>query len=289
MRFVNFVTVDQGVRRPGIGALRPDGSIVDLNKTEPSLRPPLGTIILKEAEALDLARQTAARPDAVLAQDPQLLAPILPSKVICIGLNYRDHALETKSPIPEEPVVFNKFRTAITGPNAEIRLPRESPEVDFEGELVVVIGTFGRRIPRDRAMDYVFGYTIGHDVSARDWQKNKGGKQWLLGKSFDTFAPLGPAVVTKDEIPDPHALKIQTRVNGEVMQDSNTSEMIFRIDELIAYISQVATLEPGDLIYTGTPAGVGVARSPQRFLKPGDVVEIEIEKLGVLRNACVAD
>jgi 2-keto-4-pentenoate hydratase/2-oxohepta-3-ene-1,7-dioic acid hydratase in catechol pathway len=168
-------------------------------------------------------------------------------------------------------------------------LPHETDQVDFEGELVVVIGASGRRIPRAKAMDYVFGYTIGHDVSARDWQKNKEGKQWLLGKSFDAFAPIGPEVVTKDEIADPHALKIQTRLNGEMMQNSNTGEMIFRVDELIAYISQVTTLEPGDLIFTGTPSGVGVARNPQRFLKPGDVVEIEIEKLGILRNEFVAD
>ena len=212
-----------------------------------------------------------------------------PGKVICIGLNYRDHAIETKAPIPKEPVVFNKFPSCLVGHGDHVKLPRESNQVDFEGELVVVIGRSGRRITRDRAMDHVFGYTIGHDVSARDWQKNKEGKQWLLGKSFDGFAPIGPTIVTKDEIADPHALRIQTRLNGEVMQDSNTSEMIFRIDELIEYVSQVTTLEPGDLIFTGPPAGVGVARTPQRFLRLGDVVEIEIETLGVLKNQFSAD
>jgi 2-keto-4-pentenoate hydratase/2-oxohepta-3-ene-1,7-dioic acid hydratase in catechol pathway len=212
-----------------------------------------------------------------------------PGKVICIGLNYRDHAIETKATIPKEPVVFNKFPSCLVPSGAKVPLPRESDQIDFEGELVVVIGKSGRRIPRERAMDHVFGYTIGHDVSARDWQKNKEGKQWLLGKSFDAFAPIGPEIVTMDEVPDPHALEIQSRVNGEVMQDSNTGEMIFKIDELIAYVSQVTTLEPGDVIFTGTPAGVGVARNPQRFLKPGDVVEVEIEKLGVLTNEFFAD
>jgi 2-keto-4-pentenoate hydratase/2-oxohepta-3-ene-1,7-dioic acid hydratase in catechol pathway len=287
MRLVSFRRPGQS---PSVGVMRTDGGVVDLHQSDSSLPKTLREIIAGGPDLLARALASANRPNAVVIAEPKLAAPIPdPQKVICVGLNYRDHAIETKTPIPKEPVIFNKFPTAIVGPNETVRLPRESPQIDFEGELVVVVGKRGRRIAREQAMDNVFGYSIGHDVSARDWQKHKEGKQWLLGKTFDTFAPLGPTVVTKDEIPDPHALKIQTRLNGEIMQDSNTGDMIFRIDELIAYVSQVATLEPGDLIYTGTPAGVGLARTPQVFLKPGDVVEIEIESLGVLRNPFEAD
>jgi 2-keto-4-pentenoate hydratase/2-oxohepta-3-ene-1,7-dioic acid hydratase in catechol pathway len=287
MRLVSF-------RRPGrepvAGLLNADGDVIDLHQSDPSLPKSLRQIVAGDPDLLARVRATASRRDAVVVAEPRLVAPIPdPPKVVCVGLNYRDHALETRSQIPKEPVIFNKFPTAIIGPTETVRLPRESTQVDFEGELVVVVGKRGRRIPKELAMDHVFGYAIGHDVSARDWQKHKEGKQWLLGKSFDTFAPLGPWVVTKDEISDPHALGIQTRLNGEIMQNSNTGDMIFRIDELIAYVSQVTTLEPGDLIYTGTPAGVGVARMPPRFLKPGDVVEIEIDSLGVLRNPFEAD
>jgi 2-keto-4-pentenoate hydratase/2-oxohepta-3-ene-1,7-dioic acid hydratase in catechol pathway len=277
-----------GTRSPAV--VRKDGHAVDLTQTDPELPSSVRGIIAAGPKTWIRVAAVCDRKDAIQIANPTFAAPIPdPGKVICIGLNYRDHAIETKAQIPTEPVVFNKFPSCIVGPGAQVKLPRESPQVDFEGELVVVIGKTGRRIPREQAFDHVFGYTVGHDVSARDWQKNKEGKQWLLGKSFDGFAPLGPAIVGKDEIADPHALKIQTRLNGEVMQDSNTGDMIFKIDELIAYVSQVTTIEPGDLIYTGTPAGVGVARNPQRFLKPGDVVEIEIEKLGVLNNEFIAD
>lgn len=210
-----------------------------------------------------------------------------PRKIICIGLNYRDHALEQGAPIPKEPVVFSKFPTSLTGHEQPIRLPAVSDEVDFEAELVVVIGRTGKDIPQDRAMQHVAGYMVGHDVSARDWQKKKDGKQWLLGKSFDTFAPMGPWLVTAEEVPDPHALPIRLRLNGQVMQESNTSQLIFSVPYLINYVSQVATLEPGDLLFTGTPAGVGFARTPPVFLRKGDVVEVEIEGLGLLRNAVV--
>jgi 2-keto-4-pentenoate hydratase/2-oxohepta-3-ene-1,7-dioic acid hydratase in catechol pathway len=168
-------------------------------------------------------------------------------------------------------------------------LPRVSREVDYEAELVVVIGKRGRYIAEDQARNYVAGYTIGHDVSARDWQLRKPGGQWLAGKTFDTFAPIGPALVTADEIRDPHRLSIELRLNGQVMQRSNTEQMIFTVDKLVAYISQVVTLQPGDLIFTGTPPGVGFARKPPVFLKPGDIVEIEIENLGILRNPVTAE
>src|SRR5262245_4211882 len=168
----------------------------------------------------------------------KLLAPILdPPKVLCIGLNYRDHAAETGAPIPREPVVFCKFQTAIIGPEEPIVLPKVSQKVDFEAELVLVIGKGGRDIPRERAMSHLAGLTVGHDVSARDWQLEKDGKQWLMGKTFDTFAPIGPYIVTLDEAGDPHELAIKLRLNGHTMQDSSTRQMIFRADELIAYLS----------------------------------------------------
>jgi 2-keto-4-pentenoate hydratase/2-oxohepta-3-ene-1,7-dioic acid hydratase in catechol pathway len=216
-----------------------------------------------------------------------LLAPIPdPGKVICIGLNYRDHAVESKMAIPPEPVCFGKFGNTIIGSGAPIRLPRVSSQVDYEAELVVVIGKRGYEIPRERALDYVAGYCNGHDVSARDWQINKPGKQWMLGKTPDTFAPIGPWLVTSDAV-NPGELPIELRLNGRVMQSGNTREFIFGIDILIAYLSQLMTLEPGDLIFTGTPAGVGMGRDPQVWLKPGDVVEVEIQGLGVLKNPVI--
>ena len=199
-------------------------------------------------------------------------------------MNYADHARETKAAIPSCPVVFNKFATALLPHEGTVRLPRESQQVDYEAELVLVIGRTGRHIAESDARGHIAAYTCGNDVSARDWQKDKPGGQWLSGKSFDTFAPCGPWMVTADEIPDPGKLGIQLRLNGQVMQDSNTRELIFSVDQLVSYISQFCTLHPGDLIYTGTPSGVGMGRNPPVYLKPGDVTEVEIEGIGVLRN-----
>ncbi|MEX0867555.1 MAG: fumarylacetoacetate hydrolase family protein [Pirellulales bacterium] len=214
-----------------------------------------------------------------------LLPPIgEPQKILCIGLNYADHARETGQPLPTEPLVFSKLNTALRGSGHQIALPNVSEQVDYEAELVVIIGEDGRNIAEHEALEYVAGYTIGCDVSARDWQKGKPGGQWLLGKSFDGFAPIGPWFVTADDVPDPHQLDISLRLNGQVMQQSNTREMIFKIDELISYISQVCTLTVGDLLFTGTPAGVGAARDPQVFLRSGDGIEVEIEGLGTLRS-----
>lgn len=210
-----------------------------------------------------------------------------PQKIICIGLNYSDHAAEQNLQPPREPVVFSKFVTALTGHNQAVELPSVSTKVDYEAELVVVIGQGGRMIDEADGMKHVAGYMIGHDVSARDWQKEKDGKQWLCGKTFDTFAPCGPDFITADEVKDPHQLNISLRLNGEVMQDSSTNKLIFSIPKLVAYISQVFTLAPGDLIFTGTPPGVGDARKPPVYMKPGDVTEVEIEELGILRNPFV--
>jgi 2-keto-4-pentenoate hydratase/2-oxohepta-3-ene-1,7-dioic acid hydratase in catechol pathway len=211
-----------------------------------------------------------------------------PHKIICVGLNYRDHAEETGAPIPKEPVLFSKYATTLVGHGDAIVLPPVSQKVDYEAELVIVVGKKGRHLQADTAAEYVAGYTVGHDVSARDWQLEKDQKQWLAGKTFDTFAPMGPEIVTADEVPDPHALPIRLRLNGQTLQDSNTTQMIFRVGQILAYVSQIVTLQPGDLIFTGTPPGVGIARKPQVWLKAGDVVEVEIVGLGVLRNPVVA-
>lgn len=286
MRLVTFQTPTQG---PRAGAL--DGDVViDLAATDPSL--PVSVRLLLEAGEQTLRRAEAAAksPKRVVVENAKLLAPIPdPQKVIGVGLNYKDHAAEQGLKLPADPVIFSKFPSAVIGPDEPIVLPIVSQEIDFEAELVVVIGQRGKNIPEDRALEYVAGYTVGHDVSARDWQQRKDGKQWVLGKSFDTFAPSGPALVTKDEVPNPHSLAIKFRLNGETMQDSSTSQMAAKVQEIIAYISQVFTLVPGDLIYTGTPPGVGFARRPPVFMKPGDICEVEIESLGILRNPCVAE
>jgi 2-keto-4-pentenoate hydratase/2-oxohepta-3-ene-1,7-dioic acid hydratase in catechol pathway len=220
--------------------------------------------------------------------DVALLAPIpRPPKFICVGLNYRDHAIESNMAIPKVPTIFNKFPNVVIGPGETIVLPKESTQPDYEAEFAVVIGSGGRRIPASKAMDHVFGYTIVNDVSARDLQLAT--TQWLMGKTCDTFAPMGPAIVTKDEIADPHAIDISLEIGGEVLQNSNTRELIFKVPELIEFISSVVTLEPGDVISTGTPSGVGFARKPPRYLKDGDECIVRIQGLGELRNPVAAE
>ena len=215
-----------------------------------------------------------------------LLAPVVPSSIICIGLNYRRHAQETGAKIPEFPVVFFKGINTLQHPGDPIFLPTfmKSDEVDYECELAVVIGRAGKNIPRAQALDHVLGYTCCNDVSARDWQIKRGGGQWCRGKSFDTFSPLGPVLVTPDEIPNPNELKIRTVLNQQVMQDWNTNDMIFDVPTLIEFLSGSTTLLPGTVILTGTPHGVGMAQKPPRWLQPGDRVSIEIEKIGSLQN-----
>ncbi|WP_237558768.1 fumarylacetoacetate hydrolase family protein [Candidatus Methanodesulfokora washburnensis] len=219
----------------------------------------------------------------------ELLAPLSnPPKIICLGLNYFDHAEEQGREPPKDPVIFLKPRTSIAGPFEDIPVPFDyTTQVDYEVELAVVIGRKGKRIPEEEAMNYVFGYMVFNDLSARDIQF--GDKQWTRGKSLDKFAPMGPWITTRDEIRDPYSLRMRTLVNGEVMQDSSTAKMAIKIPRIISVLSKGMTLEPGDIIATGTPAGVGVFRNPQRFLKPGDIVEVEIENLGFLRNRIVAE
>ncbi|HXI71708.1 MAG TPA: fumarylacetoacetate hydrolase family protein [Verrucomicrobiae bacterium] len=221
----------------------------------------------------------------------KLLAPIQPSSIICIGLNYRRHAEETGAKIPEYPVVFFKGINTLLNPGEPIQIPTHlrSDEVDYECELAVVIGRACKNVSRQNALDHVLGYTCCNDVSARDWQIKRGGGQWCRGKSFDTFSPLGPVLVTPDEIPNPNELKIRTVLNGQVMQDWNTNDMIFDVPTLIEFLSGSTTLLPGTVILTGTPHGVGMAQKPPRWLKPGDSVSIEIEKIGTLTNPVIEE
>jgi len=217
----------------------------------------------------------------------QLLQPVFPMNIFGIGLNYREHARETQSDLPENPIVFMKPTTAVIAPGEAIPLPRcctRGPEVDFEGELAVVIGSTACNVKESDALQYVFGYTAANDVSARKWQRNAGGKQWIRGKGFDGFCPLGPVLVTADEIPDPQTLTIRTWVNGEIMQESTTADMIFSVAQLISYLSQDTTLRSGTVILTGTPWGVGYVRKPPRFLEAGDEVTVELEGIGKLTN-----
>jgi 2,4-diketo-3-deoxy-L-fuconate hydrolase len=209
-----------------------------------------------------------------------------PGKIVCVGLNYRDHAEEQGAELPKEPLLFAKFTTALIGPGEPIVIPPLVTKCDYEAELGVVIGTRVRNVSKENAFEAVHGYLCANDVSARDLQFSDG--QWTRGKSPDTFCPVGPRLVPRDEVADPHALKIRALVNGEVLQDSTTANLIFGVDDVIAYASQTSTLEPGDLILTGTPAGVGVFRTPPRLLQPGDEVTIEIERLGSLSNPVVA-
>jgi 2-keto-4-pentenoate hydratase/2-oxohepta-3-ene-1,7-dioic acid hydratase in catechol pathway len=222
----------------------------------------------------------------------RLIAPISPCNVMGIGLNYRGHAREMNRPLPEFPMIFVKTTNSLQDPFAPIMLPRSSNashEVDYEGELAVVIGRAAKNVSREHALDYVFGYTVANDVSARDWQFKWGNGQFCQGKGFDTFCPLGPVLVTADEITDPGQLAIRTWVNGELRQESNTSDLIFDVPALIAFLSASKTLLPGTVILTGTPSGVGAGFQPPRYLQPGDTVAIEIEGIGTLENPVLAE
>jgi 2-keto-4-pentenoate hydratase/2-oxohepta-3-ene-1,7-dioic acid hydratase in catechol pathway len=220
----------------------------------------------------------------------KVLAPIAPAQILCIGLNYRRHAVESGAKIPERPVLFMKAANTLQNPASPILIPThlKSSEVDYECELAVVIGKTCKNVPRESALDYVLGYTCANDVSARDWQIKFGGSQWCRGKSFDTFCPLGPCLVTRDEIPNPNSLQLRTMLNGQVMQDWNTNDMIFSVAELLEFLSGSTTLPAGTVILTGTPHGVGMGQKPPRWLQAGDEITIEIEGIGRLTNP-VAD
>ena len=242
-------------------------------------------------EYVEHGRSTDRQPggEAVTLGEVRLHAPISrPEKIVAIGLNYEDHAAETGAEIPQKPVVFTKYPNTIVGPGGPIRIPPIAEQIDYEAELAVVIGRTARNVPESEALEYVFGYANANDVSARDLQFSEGG-QWTRSKSLDTFMPLGPFIVTRGEVPDPQSLSIRAILNGEVVQDGTTSKMIFSVAELVAFLSTGMTLVPGDVIITGTPPGVGMARDPQLWMKPGDEVSIEIESLGTLTNPVEAE
>jgi 2-keto-4-pentenoate hydratase/2-oxohepta-3-ene-1,7-dioic acid hydratase in catechol pathway len=282
MRFVTFE--QDGRLKPGL--IHGSDTVLDLTAIRCATLLDLiegGSETLGKAQ--NLGNGTAAE---VPLSAVRLRAPIpVPRKLICVGLNYRDHAAETGSKIPDVPTIFNKFATAVIGPGDSIVLPKVSKSPDYEAEFAFVIGKGGRHIAGDRWREHVFGYTIVNDVSARDYQRAT--TQWLMGKTFDTFAPMGPHIVTADEIADPHQLDISMTINGEILQNSNTRELIFKIPDLISFLSSVFTLQPGDIVSTGTPAGVGAARKPPRFLRPGDECVIRIAGIGELRNPVVAE
>ncbi len=280
MKLVSFAVVSEGAPRVG---LRLDDSILDLT--------PLGvtdavTAVAAGAEVLQQAIEMPAT-SLIFAAGVRLLAPIpRPPRIFCVGLNYRDHAVESKMEIPKVPTIFLKLGSAVIGPEEAVRIPAMTKQPDYEVEFAIVIGKAGRNIAKEDWREHVFGYTILNDVSARDVQLAT--SQWVMGKSFDTFCPIGPAVVTADEIGDPHNLAIRLSIGGEVLQQSNTRELIFKAPELISYISSITALEPGDILSTGTPAGVGLGRNPQRWLQPGETMVAEVEGLGQLVNPVVA-
>jgi 2-keto-4-pentenoate hydratase/2-oxohepta-3-ene-1,7-dioic acid hydratase in catechol pathway len=242
------------------------------------------TLALLEAgeQALAFARGLKSDNSSVLLSSVHLDCPIASRKIVAVGLNYKDHAIEAGLKIPVSPLCFGKFASSLSGPFDPIQLPAADAKVDFEGELGVIIGRMAKRVAEDDAMRYVAGYVVFNDVSERKWQFDDG--QWTRGKSCDTFAPNGPFLVTADEVPDPGTLRITTRLNGEIVQDSNTNQLIFNVPKLVSYFSHSFTLHPGDLIATGTPAGVGFSRKPPLYLKEGDVVEVEIERIGCISN-----
>ncbi|MFC5405953.1 fumarylacetoacetate hydrolase family protein [Cohnella soli] len=284
--------------------VRTDRGILDISKAaevygagEASLPLDVMAVIQGGASSLDSLQSfltslpTDLEPSILRNEEEVIYGPCVtnPQKLICVGLNYRRHAEETNSPIPEYPILFNKFNNALSGHQASISIPNATNKLDYEAELAIVIGRRAKNVAKEEALNYVFGYTTVNDLSARDLQLRT--PQWLLGKSCDGFAPLGPNLVTADEVGDPNQLVIQSYVNGEIRQNSNTADMIFACDEIVSYISQHMTLEPGDVILTGTPEGVvlGLPADQQVYLKPGDEVSIYIEKIGTLTNRIIAD
>jgi len=284
---MKLATFDAG-QEPELGVVL-ENRIVSLSRAAPRLASDMVDLIARWSEVEPEARAIAARAAGAVPLDQvRLLAPIRrPGKIMAIGLNYADHIAESGAERPAHQVWFSKAATAASGPFDAIRIPRGRAYVDYEAEMVMVIGAGGRYLAKADAPKAVFGFCVGDDATERAWQMRT--PQWVLGKSFDTHAPFGPWITTADEVPDPHSLGLRGLVNGEVRQQSNTSQLVFDCWDQIEHLSQAMTLEPGDLIFTGTPGGVGAAMRPPRFLQAGDRVRIEIDGLGAIDNACVAD
>ncbi|XP_034328286.2 fumarylacetoacetate hydrolase domain-containing protein 2 [Magallana gigas] len=288
MRFVQFER--GGDRRVGV-EIRDGGDIVDLCAGDSSIPSDMRSFIEGGQKTLLAAKSVIDRGGSIIPRDSvKIVAPIYnPDKVLCVGMNYKDHCEEQNAPVPIEPVIFNKFPSSIIGPTEDLQYPKETQKLDWEVELTIVIGKDAKRVQESDAMNYVFGYTVAHDVSARDWQlePGKNGGQWLIGKAMDGFCPLGPAIVMKEDINDPHNLGLRCRVNGVTKQDSNTNQLVHKTAAMVSFISRFMTLRPGDVILTGTPPGVGVFRKPPEYLKRGDVVECEIDGIGKVVNKIV--
>ena len=288
MKLVTFTARHDPASAAAVGALVDGGAgVLDFRRADLQMPHEMLACFDLDGSWLPRAREIAGRQpsaDMVVAIDAvRLLAPVpRPGKLVCVGLNYRDHAAESKMPVPERPILFSKFATSVIGPGDPIVIPPASEKVDYEAELAIVIGRRVKRATREQAASAILGYTIVNDVSARDFQFGDG--QWQRGKSCDTFAPMGPSIATTDEVADPQTLGISLRVNGRTLQSSNTNQMVFGAVDLVTFISETITLEPGDVIATGTPPGVGFARQPPVFLKAGDQVEVEIDGLGILEN-----
>ncbi|XP_055845504.1 fumarylacetoacetate hydrolase domain-containing protein 2 [Episyrphus balteatus] len=285
LRFVQFIRKNESNKQ--LGVLANDGL---------TLHPlPNGTcdnsmINLIKQDANEIGKNLSSLKSEQLNADIELLPPVTnPEKIVCIGLNYLDHCLEQNKPKPKEPMFFSKFASTLVGPAGNVIAHKVSNKIDFEVELAVIIGKEAKNVSKEHALDYVFGYSVAQDISARDWQKERNGGQFLIGKSMDSFCPLGPAIVHKSLVEDPHNLQIITRINGVEKQNGNTKDMIYKIDDIIHELTKSITLKPGDVILTGTPAGVGMHRNPPEYLKPGDVIESEIQSVGKLLNKVVAD
>ena len=284
---MKLVTFTQG-GATRIGVL--DGTtIVDLSVAAPQLPREMCAFLAAGTDALATAKQAVGSASANIAlKDVKLEAPILrPPKILAVGLNYKDHIAETGSKTPEVPMIFNKQSTSVNRSGGDIHLPRASEQLDYEGEFAVVIGRYCRHVPKQRAREVIAGYAIANDVSVRDWQRRV--PTFTMGKSWDTHCPLGPCITTADEVGDPHTLDLKTWVNGELRQSSNTSQLLFNAYDLVEHLSTAFTLEPGDVISTGTPGGVAVAMKPPKWLKAGDVVKIAIDKLGEIENRVIAE
>jgi len=285
MRLVQFIRKSAPYCLVPGAELGEGGPVVDLSHIAPSTL----ALIQGGESALSLAAaHLASSPPSLLRSEIELAAPVTGmDKVLCIGMNYRDHCEEQGAPVPKEPLVFNKFPSCVCGPKADIPFPACTEQLDWEVELTIVIGKKAKNISKEAALGHVLGYTAAHDVSARDWQMKRNGGQWLAGKAMDNFCPIGPALVTRDEIPEPEKLNLSCIVNGVTKQDSNTKQLVFGVAEVVAWVSQFTTLLPGDIILTGTPPGVGVFMKPPQFLKKGDVVECTVEMIGTITNKIV--
>jgi len=288
MRIVQYTVKGDSQKIPHVG-VRVGKNVVDLKTINSAAPNTLIEVLRQQPELLkNLDVSKLHDVSGVPLENVNLLPPVSGSdKVVCIGMNYKDHCEEQNVPVPAEPIFFSKFASCLVGPQDPIPYPEATKELDYEVELAVVIGKKGKNIEKSNVMDHVLGYTVAHDVSARDWQLKKNGGQWLVGKAMDAFSPIGPEIVTKDEIPDPHKLAIKCRVNGVTKQDSNTNQIVHRVEKCVGMLSSFVTLLPGDIILTGTPPGVGVFAKPPFFLKKGDIVECEIENIGVIRNEIV--